>query len=62
MATINERERLLAFYFLLRAVLRGRRAREECRKHRFWDRDIFLRREELGMYHSLVQEMQINEC
>lgn len=62
MATINEREKFLACHFLLRTVLQRRMAREERRKYRFCDRAIFLRREELGMYHTLVQKLQINEC
>jgi len=61
MAAVNRRRRLLACYLLLRDILRRRREREHRRKHRFWVRPIFQRRERLGIFHTLVQEMEDEE-
>ena len=58
MAAIIERARLLAGYFPLNAVLRGRRDRRKRRKHRFWVQAIYQRREQLGLYKTLVQELK----
>ena len=58
MAAVNRRKRLLASYLLFRDVLRRRREREHRRKHRFWVRPIFQKRERLGTFHTLVQEMK----
>ena len=44
--------------FHLNAVLRRRRDRRKRGKHRFWVRAIYQRREQLGLYKTLVQELK----
>ena len=51
---------LAAVMLLLRRRRRRRRRRLAALPNtpKFWVRDIFLRREELGEFHTLVQEMR----
>jgi len=52
---------------LLLMLIRRRRRRSEgkekkkWRKKRFWIREIFLRRKELGEYHRLFQELKVSD-
>ena len=48
MADINRRASLLACYLLILSILRRRRARRIPRRHRFWVRQIYEKKEELG--------------
>ena len=48
MAVFDERVNLVAPYLLVVAFLRRRREGEARRKRRFWVREIFKKREELG--------------
>ena len=63
MAPTNQRRALQACYFLILAVLKRRRqrGRKEKRKHRFWVRSIFQKREELGAFHTLAQELRLDD-
>ena len=61
MAAINRRAGLVAIYLVVLAVVRWRRDRKLIRKHRFWVREIFRKREELGMYGTLVPELRIHD-
>ena len=55
-------ENLLLLLFLLLKVTKLRKSK--CKKNirrrptKFWVRNIFLKREELGEYHHLIQEMR----
>ena len=49
---------ILAFLIIRR---RRRRRRERKKVKRVWVRDIYKTREELGIYHTLVQEMQLGD-
>ncbi|CAH3176401.1 unnamed protein product, partial [Porites evermanni] len=61
MADVNRRASLLACYLLILSILRRRRARTIPRRHRFWVRQIYQKREELGAYHTLVQELRLHD-
>ena len=52
-ADVNRRASLLACYLLILSILRSRRARRIQRRHRFWVRQLYKKREELGAYHTL---------
>ena len=58
-------ESLLLLLFLLLKVrkLRKSKCKENIchRPPKFWVRNIFKKREELGEYHHLIQEMSIND-
>ena len=55
--------RRATFLFLILAVLKRRRqrGREEKGKHRFWVRSIFQKREELEAFHTLAQELRLDD-
>ena len=58
MAAINRRQLLQALLLILRKRRQRRqKSKEERRKSRFWVRDIFLKRESLGEFRTLVMEM-----
>ena len=63
MAAIDELLALYAYYLLTLVMIRrrGRRQTKEKRKHRFWVRKVFKKREELGVYHTLVQELRLHD-
>ena len=61
MADVNRRANLLACYLFILLILRRRRARRIPRRHRFWVREIYRKREELGAYHTLVQELRLHD-
>ena len=61
MADVNRRANLVACYLLILSILRRRRGRRVPRRHRFWIRQIYQKREELGAYHTLVQELRLHE-
>ena len=60
MADINRRASLLACYLLILSILRCRRA-QKIPRHRFWVRQIYQKWEELGVYHTLVQELRLHD-
>ena len=51
MAAINKEFLLQLNLFVLLAIMRQQEKRE---KHRFWVREIFQERQELGAYHRLI--------
>ena len=61
----NFNENLLLLLFLLLKVRKLRKSK--CKKNnrrrlsKFWVRNIFKKREELGEYHHLIQEMRNND-
>ena len=61
MADVNRRANLVACYLLILSILRRRRGRRVPRRHRFWIRQIYQKREELGAYHTLVQELRLHD-
>ena len=61
MADVNRRANLLACYLLILSILRRRRAPRIPRRHIFWVRQIYQKREELGAYHTLVQELRLHD-
>ena len=50
---------LVACHLLLLVLLRSERARRVPRRHKFWLRQIYQKREELGADHTLVQELRL---
>ena len=58
MAAVNRRQKLAAIIMVLVLL---RRKKKGKRQHRFWVRDIFRKREELGVFHTLAQEMEAND-
>ena len=54
MADVNRRANLVACYLLILSILRRRRGRRVPRRHRFWIRQIYQKREELGAYHAAI--------
>ena len=60
MAAVIRRSMLEACYFVVLALLRNGKDNEGDKKnHRFWVREVFQKREELGSYHALVQELRL---
>ena len=58
MAALNKRYLLAILILILRRRRRRRRRLLAVRSApTFWCRDIFLKREELGEFHTLLQEM-----
>ena len=47
---------ILAYLFL-----RNKSRRRKKKKRKVWVRDIFKKRNERGVYHTLVQEMRLND-
>ena len=58
----NGRTNLVAIYFLIFAILRRRRQRRKRRKDKFWVGQIFQKRKELEVNHTLVQELRLYSC
>ena len=54
------RKRLLLLSALLFVIIATKRQRKRA-KHRFWVRKIFLEREKLGFYQTLLSEMRITD-
>ena len=63
MAARNRRARIVAFYLLLLTILRRRRTREapDARKHRFWVREMYQKRQQLGVFHTLARELRLHD-
>ena len=63
MAARNRRARIVAFYLLLLTILRRRRTREapNARKHRFWVREMYQKREQLGAFHTLARKLRLHD-
>ena len=61
MADVEEEILLQANLFLLLVLKRRHRQRQNRRKHRFWVRRIFLKRQELGAFHTLVRELRVSD-
>ena len=59
MADAEEEFLLQANLFLLLALKRRHRQFQNRRKHRFWVRKIFLKRQELGAFNTLVRELRV---
>jgi hypothetical protein len=58
MAALNREFLLQLNLFILLAIRQQQRKRK---KHRFWVKDIFQKREELGAYHRLVLELRLHD-
>ena len=58
--TVDLMAALQAFLLLL-VILRRRRTQRQRRKHRFWVREIFQRREQFGWYHTLARELRLSD-
>ena len=58
----NRRGRIVAFYLLLLTILR-RRTREapDARNPLTWVREMYQKREELGLYHTLARELRLHD-
>ena len=61
MADIEEGILLQANLFLLLVRKSQHRQLQNQRKHRFWVRKIFMKREELGAFHTLVSELRVSD-
>ena len=64
MVSINRRLWLKAKLTLILSaytLIRQKKKRVKRKKHRFWVRAIFQQREELGLYHRLVQELRLHD-
>ena len=61
MADMEEEILLQANLFLLLVLKRRQLKLQNRRKHRFWIRKIFLRRQELGAFHTLVRELRVSD-
>ena len=59
----NENLLLLSFLLLKVKKLRKSKCKKNIRRRspKFWVRNIFKKREELGEYHHLVQKMRNND-
>ena len=63
MADAAELMAALQAFLLLLVILRRRRKQREIvrRKHRFWVREIFQRREHFGWYQTLARELGLSD-
>ena len=61
MADIEEELLLQANLFLLSVLKRRQRQPQNRRKHRFWIQKIFMKRQELGAFHTLVRELRVSD-
>ena len=61
MADVEEEILLQANLFLLLVLKRSHRQLQNRRKYRFWVRKIFLKRRELGAFHTLVRELRVSD-
>ena len=57
MAAINKQFLLQLNLFVLLAIMCQQKKRK---KHRFWVREIFQKRQELGAYHRLIMERVVS--
>ena len=67
MAAVNHRLLLQGKFILLLGIIRAwrlnrqRKQKRLSKKRRFWTRSYLQKREELGQYHTLVQELRIHD-
>ena len=60
MAEEDERFLVEASFFVL-LVLKKQIDRHKRRRHRFWVREIFQRRNEYGVFYTLKQELRLGD-
>ena len=60
MAEEDERFLVEASFFVL-LVLKKQIDRHKRRRHRFWVREIFQRRNEYGVFYTLMQELRLGD-
>ena len=59
---MNEEDILYALgYILLKRSIRRRKEKETGKGRKMWVRQIFKQRENCGIYHTLVQEMSLDD-
>ena len=60
-ADIEEEILLQANLLLLLVLKRRHRQLQKRRKHRFWVRKIFMKRQKLGAFHTLLRELRVSD-